>query len=87
MTKAKAKAKATMSRVTAYSSNGDIHSEEFHRGFIVMGFDEDCTILWQDLNGVKFNDIGGVIRKVMELDHITINDLTDPTIKVRFVED
>lgn len=87
MTKEEVKAKAMMSRVTAYSSNGDIHSEEFHRGFIVMGFDEDCSILWQDLNGVRFNDIVGVIRKVMELDNITIDDLTDPTIKVHFVED
>lgn len=87
MTKEEVKAKAMMSRVTAYSSNGDIHSEEFHRGFIVVGFDEDCTTLWQDLNGAKFNDVVGIIRKVMELNNITIDDITDPTIKIRFVED
>lgn len=87
MTKEKAEAKLKMSRVTAYSSSGDIHSEEFHRGFIVMGFDEDCTTLWQDLNGAKFGDVVGIIRKIMELNDITIDDITDPTIKIHFVED
>lgn len=75
-----------MSRVTAYSSNGGVRSEELHRGFIVMGFDEDCTTLWQDLNGAKLFDVVGIIRKVMELNDITIDDLEDPTIKTYFKE-
>lgn len=76
-----------MSRVTAYSSNGEIHSEEFPRGYIVMGFNKNYITLWQDLNGAKLFEVVGIIQKVMELNDITIDDLTDPTIKVHLVED
>ena len=76
-----------LSRVTVRSSNGEVHTAEFPKGFIVMGFDKKNSVLWQDLNGVKFYDVVGIIKKVMELNDITIEDLTDPTIKVRLEED